>query len=109
MHVPIHERIVVVASRDGDDPWGCADHAIGHFPVGRSIIPTSGKILQANWRAQIDHHEQGAWAYVWDPGLVEEEQAKAWREPVWGRGVFPPAPLPRMSPDICCHWRPDGR
>ena len=109
VHVPIHERIVVVASRDGDEPWGCADHAIGHFPVGRSIVPTSGKILQANWRAQIDHHEQGAWAYVWDTGLVEEEKAKAWREQVWGRGVIPPAPLPRMSPDICCHWRPEGR
>ena len=34
VYIPGYERCVVTASRDGDDLWGCTDHAIGFFPAG---------------------------------------------------------------------------
>jgi len=33
-YVPGLEKIIVTASRDGDDSWGCSDHAIG-FAEGK--------------------------------------------------------------------------
>ena len=107
VHVPGFDRVVVVSSRDGDDAWGCTDHAIGHFPAGKDLLTASGEVLRTHWMRLVDHHDQGEWAYVLDQGLVDRETAEAWRLKCWderyvliedeeGNEIPPPPPDPEI-------------
>jgi len=111
VHLPGYERWVIVASRDGDDAWGCTDNAIGHFPNGKDLISAAGEVIKASWRALIGNHDQGAWQYVLEQALVKRELAEAWRLKTWDEAdvveedefgnEIPPSP---PDPDIQCYW-----
>ena len=87
VYVPGYERCVVTASRDGDEPWGCADHAIGFFPAGSDNLERARRCICTHWRRLRRNLDHPAWCYLFAEGLVSDETAQQWRQRVWGRNL----------------------
>ncbi|HWI68894.1 MAG TPA: hypothetical protein VNS88_11025 [Nitrospiraceae bacterium] len=82
-YVPGLEEYVFTASRDGDDAWGCADHAIGSADKTDGLQEAARKVLTSYWKKQADGWDQQRWERCIAEGLVDERAANAWAQAVW--------------------------
>ena len=82
-YLPGFNKYVFTASRDGDDMWGCADHAIGVADKQGDIREAARKAITAYWRAQADGGGQQRWECLLDEGLIDGRAAMAWAAEVW--------------------------
>lgn len=82
-YLPGFEKYVFTASRDGDDMWGCADHAIGAAEKSDNIQEAARKILTGYWRTQSENGGQQRWEDCLAEGLVNRRTALAWADEVW--------------------------
>ncbi len=82
-YVPGLEKYVFTASRDGDDAWGCADHAIGSADKTNGLQEAARKVLTSYWKKQADGWDQQRWERCIAEGLVDERAANAWAQAVW--------------------------
>ena len=82
-YVPGLEEYVFTASRDGDDAWGCADHAIGSADKTDGLQEAARKVLTSYWKKQSDGWDQQRWERCIAEGLVDERAANAWAQAVW--------------------------
>ena len=85
-YVPGLEKYVFTASRDGDDVWGCEDHAIGAADKTDALQKAARKVLTSYWKEQADGWDQRRWEGCVEEGLVDKRAAKTWAEAVWARG-----------------------
>ena len=81
--VPGFDRYVVTASRDSSDACGCTDNAIGHCAADIPAEEAAKSIITAFWRMQRDSWEQERWAYLFDTGLIDTDEAARWADEVW--------------------------
>ena len=82
-YLPGFEKFVVTASRDGDDLWGCSDHAIGVTDAKLGPIEAAKELIVNFWRMQFEGWDHEPWAYLFDEGLIDTEMAKKWADEVW--------------------------
>lgn len=80
---PEFDRYVVTASADCPDVWGYEDRALGHFGQCGDRLKRARKIVTTFWRDQCNGGDAGRWAYLFDTGAVDSEEAYAWAEDVW--------------------------
>lgn len=82
-YIPGFERFIVTSSRDGEDAFGSADHALGwgHLAEGESLV--AKRLVQRFWSDQYSGWEQERWAYLFDEGLIDATTAEAWADEVW--------------------------
>lgn len=81
-YLPGFEKLVFTASRDGDDAWGCADHAIG-VGTADALEEAARKVLTAYWQEQADGRDQQRWESCIEEGLIDFRTANAWADEVW--------------------------
>ena len=84
--VPLYERFVVTYSADTPEVYGYADLAIGQFEAKEGLKDGSHRIIVEDWGYQYNECSQGRWAYLFETGLIDEGEAEAWAEEVWGEG-----------------------
>ena len=82
-YVPGLEIYIFTASRDGDDAFGCADHAIGTADKSDDLHQAARKVLTSYWQEQVDGWDQGRWESCIQDGLIDDRTANAWAEAVW--------------------------
>jgi len=87
-HLPGFDRYVVTASVDSPDVFGVNDWAIGWFSGRADLLKSSKRLIARWWRTQRDNG-QGRWAYLFDAGLISEEEAERMGDRVW-RGAEDP-------------------
>ena len=84
-YLPGFNKLVITSSRDGDDVWGCADHAIGVADGSLDPVEAAKDIIIEFWRSQVSDWDQSRWAYLFDTGLIGNKTANEWADAVWGR------------------------
>ena len=52
-YLPGFNKYIFTASRDGDDAFGCADHAIGVADGGEDVRDAARRIITTYWRTQV--------------------------------------------------------
>jgi hypothetical protein len=82
-YVPGLEKYIFTASRDGDDAFGCADHAIGTADKSDDLQQAARKVLTSYWQKHADGWDQRRWESCIQEGLIEDRTANAWAEAVW--------------------------
>ena len=82
-YLPGFNKFVITSSRDGDDTWGCADHAIGVADGSLDPVEAAKDIIIEFWRSQYGDWEQSRWAYLFDTGLIGSKTANEWADAVW--------------------------
>ena len=65
-YLPGFNKFVVTASRDGNDVWGCSDHAIGVADGMLEPIEAAKEAILHYWRIQHGSWDQERWAYLFD-------------------------------------------
>jgi hypothetical protein len=80
--LPYYDRFVVTASADCPEGFGYCDFAIGSFGVGTPVKEGVRKVICDDWHDQRVR-EQQRWAYLFDVGLISNEEANAWADDVW--------------------------
>ena len=85
-YIPGFEKIIVTASRDGADAFGCADHALGWGDAAEGELLVAKRIIQGFWEYQRNSWDQERWAYLFDEGLIDSQTADEWAEEVWPGG-----------------------
>jgi hypothetical protein len=81
--LPYYDRFVVTASADCSDGYGYCDFAIGSFGIETPPKEGARKVICGDWRNQKRAGEQQRWAYLFNSGLISQEEADAWAEEVW--------------------------
>jgi len=84
-YVPGLEKYIFTASRDGDDAFGCADHAIGTAEKGDDLQQAARNVLTSYWQGQANGWDQRRWESCVREGLIDDRTANAWAEAVWRR------------------------
>lgn len=87
-YIPGFDKFIATASRDGDDAWGCSDHAIGVTDGKLGPIDAAKELIVKYWRAQFDAWDQEPWAYIFDQGLIDAQTAEKWAHEVWDSSRF---------------------
>ena len=82
-YLPSFNKYIVTSSRDGEDMYGCTDHAIGFAKGNLTEIEAAKQIIMSNWQSQINEWDQQRWAYLFDTALVSEDQACEWADEIW--------------------------
>lgn len=82
-YLPGFDRFVVTASRDGDDVWGCSDHAIGVADGKLGPTEAAKELILNFWRIQYGGWNQDRWAYLFDEGLISTKTAGKWADEIW--------------------------
>lgn len=82
-YVPSFNKYIVTSSRDGEDMYGCIDHAIGFADGDLTEIDAAKKIITRDWQSQSNEWDQQRWAYLFDTAIVSEEQACEWADEIW--------------------------
>lgn len=81
--LPGFNRYVVTASSDSTDSYGVLDFAIGWFRSSVDRVAGSRRVLTRWWR-----HARGCegspWAYLFNEGLIDQDDAWRMRRAVWG-------------------------
>jgi hypothetical protein len=85
--VPLYDRYVVTSSADSPEAFGYCDFALGHFALGKDVEQECRRIIIRDWRKRRDRCMQDRWAYLFYPGLINDEQANSWADAVWPEGV----------------------
>ena len=83
-YLPAFAKHVVTASRDGDDMWGCSDHAIGFASGELDPVEAAKEAIIEFWRGQFDRWYQSRWDGLFAGGLADDATASAWAVEVWG-------------------------
>jgi hypothetical protein len=81
--VPLYDEYIVTQSADSPDAFGYCDFAIGHFPATINFAGKATEEIRDDWEWQRDQCCQSAWAYLFEPGLINERTAIEMREEVW--------------------------
>jgi hypothetical protein len=84
--LPGFGRYVVTASADSTDSYGVLDFAIGWFRSSVDPVVGSRRVLTRWWRTARSS-EGSPWAYLFNTGLIDEDEANRMRRSVWGREV----------------------
>ena len=82
-YIPGFDKHVVTASRDGDDAWGCVDHAIGFAEGHLSSEEAARQAITAFWQYQYSSWDQSRWAYLFAQGIVDTDTADSWAKEIW--------------------------
>lgn len=82
-YLPKFNKHIVTASRDGEDAFGCTDHAIGFADGDMSLLDAAKEIIISNWLWQRKSWGQARWAYLFDEGFINAENANEWASEVW--------------------------
>ena len=82
-YLPYFDVYVVTASNDSTDMHGYCDRAIGWFSADKEIKDACKKVIVNEWQQQNEEQEQQHWAYLFDTGLIDEDEAYAWASEVW--------------------------
>ena len=82
-YLPKFNKHIVTASRDGEDAFGCTDHAIGFADGSLNILDAAKEVIISNWLWQRESWDQGRWAYLFDEGLIDGDKANEWASEVW--------------------------
>ena len=80
--LPGFDRHVVTASVDSPDVHGVTDWAIGWLSGKADLLKSSKRLIARWWRTQRDNG-QGRWEYLFDAGLISEEEAERMGDRVW--------------------------
>ena len=81
-YIPDFKKYIVTSSRDGDDVYGCADHAIGWGELIQGEFEVAKRCVQNHWSSL--NWEQERWAYVFDEGIINSKIAMEWADEIWG-------------------------
>jgi hypothetical protein len=81
--LPGFNKFIVTSSRDGDDVWGCSDHAIGIADGSLSPTEAAKAVIINSWRTQFLKWEKERWAYLFDEGLIDKKVTEAWADEAW--------------------------
>ena len=81
-YIPDFKKYIVTSSRDGDDVYGCADHAIGWGELIEGELEVAKRCVQNHWSSL--NWEQERWAYVFDEGIINSKIAMEWADEIWG-------------------------
>jgi hypothetical protein len=76
------KKYIVTSSRDGDDVYGCADHAIGWGELIEGELEIAKRCVMDHWSSL--NWEQERWAYVFDEGIIDSIIATEWANEIWG-------------------------
>lgn len=82
-YIPGFERFIVTASRDGAEPFGCADHALGWGTAAEGELLVAKRIIQGFWQHHRHEWDQERWAYLFDEGLIDSATADVWADEIW--------------------------
>jgi hypothetical protein len=82
--LPGFNRYVVTASSDSTDSYGVLDFAIGWFRSSVDRLVGSRRVLTRWWRLARGC-EGSPWAYLFNEGLIGQEDAYRMRQAVWAR------------------------
>jgi hypothetical protein len=106
-YLPGFEKLIFTASRDGDDAWGCEDHAVG---VGSDdgLEEAAKKVLTAYWQEQADGRDQQRWESCIEEGLIDFRTANAWADEVWPEGDRSTGPRPSAGATMPVSGKPRG-
>ncbi len=77
---------MVTQSADSPDAFGYCDFAIGHFSSYGTASAVD--IIKQDWAWSLDEWDQPRWAYLFEPGLIDAEEAERMADEVWGDGEF---------------------
>ena len=72
----------MTGSVDSTDIYGVADFAIGHFAAGEDILGGL-EAIKGEWNHLARTYDQSRWAYVFDPGLIDMDEADNLAGQVW--------------------------
>ena len=81
-YIPDFKKYIVTSSRDGDDVYGCADHAIGWGELIEGELEIAKRCVLDHWSSL--NWEQERWAYVFDEGIIDSKIATEWANEIWG-------------------------
>ncbi len=82
-YIPGLEKYIVTSSRDGAEPFGSADHALGWGAVAEGPVLVAKRLIQRFWTHHVNEWEQERWVCVFDEGLINSATAAAWADEVW--------------------------
>jgi len=82
--LPGFGRFVVTASADSPESYGVLDFAIGWFRSSLDLLDGSRRVLKRWWRTARGS-DGSAWAYLFNEGLIDQDEALRMRRTVWGR------------------------
>lgn len=80
---PRFNKFVVTASQDSSDAYGVEDMAIGWSSDDQDRLEAARSIIVNYWRDSAYERDQSRWAYLFDEGLVSNEEANAWADKAW--------------------------
>jgi len=80
---PGFKRYVVTASQDSSDAYGVEDLAVGWLPDSWDQLEAAKEILINYWKLHREYCCQERWAYLFEEGLISNEEANAWADEVW--------------------------
>jgi hypothetical protein len=86
-YLPSFSCHVVTASRDGEDAYGCLDHAIGFIEGNLEAVDAAKQVIVQSWISQRAAYDQERWAYLFDEGLIDNATAQAWADEAWPEEV----------------------
>ncbi|PKN96597.1 MAG: hypothetical protein CVU43_19860 [Chloroflexi bacterium HGW-Chloroflexi-5] len=84
---PLFNRFVVTASQDSSDAYGVEDKAIEWRPDDQDRREAAKSIIVSYWRDTIYGWDQERWAYLFNEGLISDEEANAWADEAWPESV----------------------
>jgi hypothetical protein len=79
--LPYYDRFVVTTSADCPESFGF--FAIGSFGIETPLKEGAKRVICGDWRNQKRAGEQQRWVYLFNTGLISQEDADAWAEEVW--------------------------
>jgi hypothetical protein len=96
-YLPLYDTHVVTQSADSPDAFGYCDFAIGHFSSNSTASAVD--IIKQDWAWSLDEWDQPRWAYLFEPGLIDAEEAERMADEVWGDGEIEYAAIERSHLD----------
>ena len=87
-YLPSFNCHVVTASQDGEDAYGCSDHAIGFIKGASESVDAAKQIIINFWVGQRTTYDQQRWAYLFDEGLIDDATAQGWANEAWPEEVL---------------------
>jgi hypothetical protein len=81
--LPYYDRFVVTASADCPEGFGYCDFAIGSFGIEKPLKGGARRVICDDWHNLRSAGEQQRCAYLFNTGLISEEEADTWAEEVW--------------------------
>jgi hypothetical protein len=84
-YVPGYDRLVVTASQDSSDAYGCEDFVLGWFHSRRDLKASAARVLTRFWRHAHKTWGQSKWEECVREGLLSAVEGKRLADRVWGK------------------------